>query len=210
MFVWIRPVNYCYAHRDSRLPMRTWRFITILFTALSMAMAFCHLLEMPTRMSFDGRLWITTQALYRLFGPPLGAIIEGGAVITTVILAFLVRQRRPAFWWTLTGAACIIMAHVIWWIFINPVNAEISTWTPDTVPADWMRYRSQWEYTHAARAVLQIIGLSALVLSVLLEIPRDHSRDRTMVSIRPSDSTASATLRTGWRNGLKHHRQNPL
>jgi len=78
--------------------MRTWRFITILFASLSMAMAFCHLLEMPTRMSFDGRLWITTQALYQLFGPLLGAIIEGGAVMTTIILSFLVRQRRSAFW----------------------------------------------------------------------------------------------------------------
>lgn len=156
--------------------MRTWRFITILIASLSMAMAFCHLLEMPTRMSFDGRLWLTTQALYRLFGPPLGAIIEGGAVMTTIILSFLVRQRRPAFWWTLIGTVSIVVAHVIWWMFINPVNAEVSTWAPDAIPADWMRYRSQWEYTHAARAVLQIIGLSALVISVLVETPREHLR----------------------------------
>jgi hypothetical protein len=70
------------------------------------------------------------------------------------------------------------MAHVIWWIFINPVNAEVSTWVPDAIPADWMRYRSQWEYTHAARAVLQIMGLSALVISVLAETPSVYLKKR--------------------------------
>jgi hypothetical protein len=110
--------------------MRTWRFITILLAALSMAMAFCYLLELATRMSFDGRLWLTTQALYWLFGPPLGAIIVGGAVMTTMILSFLVRQRRSAFWWTLLGTTSIVVAHVIWWIFINPVNADVSTESP--------------------------------------------------------------------------------
>jgi hypothetical protein len=110
----------------------------------------------------------------------LGAIIEGGAVMTAVILSFLVRQRRPAFWWTLLGTSSIVVSYVIWWMFINPVNAEVSTWAPDAMPADWMRYRSQWEYTHAARAVLQIIGLSALVISIPAETPRVYLRKRTI------------------------------
>jgi len=56
--------------------MRTWRFITILIASLSMAMAFCHLLEMPTRMSFDGRLWLTTQALTGSLGHRWGLLLK--------------------------------------------------------------------------------------------------------------------------------------
>jgi hypothetical protein len=43
--------------------------------------------------------------------------------------------------------------------------------TPETLPPDWTRLRDQWEYTHAARAMLQIIALGSLVVSLLLEIP---------------------------------------
>jgi hypothetical protein len=50
--------------------------------------------------------------------------------------------------------------------------------TPETLPADWTRLRDQWEYTHAARAVLQIITLDAIVYSVLIETPTEVFRYR--------------------------------
>jgi hypothetical protein len=40
-----------------------------------------------------------------------------------------------------------------------------------TLPAEWMELRRQWEYTRAARAILQIVALAALVWSVLDEVP---------------------------------------
>jgi hypothetical protein len=155
--------------------VKTWRFITIMLTSLSMAMAFCHLLEMPAKMTYDGALWLMLlKTLYRAFGT-IGGFIEVGAVVTAVVLSFLVRRRRPAFGWTLTGAICLIAAHAAWWIWVAPVNATMAPLTPETLPADWTRLRDQWEYTHAARAVLQIIALGALVFSVLIETPRHRS-----------------------------------
>jgi hypothetical protein len=59
------------------------------------------------------------------------------------------------------------------------VNATMSPLTPETLPADWMRLRNQWEYTHAARAVLQIVALGALVFSILVEIPTNGSSQPT-------------------------------
>ena len=83
--------------------LKLWRLVTILVTALSMGMAFCHLLEMPAKMTYDGALWLTLlQTLYGAFGT-IGAFIEVSAVLTAVVLVFLVRQRRPAFGWTLLG-----------------------------------------------------------------------------------------------------------
>jgi hypothetical protein len=46
-------------------------------------------------------------------------------------------------------------------------------WTPESLPANFEELRDQWEYTHAARAILQIFGLGALVLSVLAETPTE-------------------------------------
>jgi len=51
--------------------------------------------------------------------------------------------------------------------------------TAETLPADWMRLRDQWEFSHAARTVLQIIALGALVFSILIEVPTYGSKART-------------------------------
>ena len=155
--------------------VRNWRFITIMLAALTMGMALCHLLEMPAKMTYDGRLWLTLlQTLYGVFGPT-SAFVETGAVTTAMVLAFLVRKRSFVFKWTLLGALCLIAANVAWWIWVFPVNSAMSALTPETLPADWTSLRDQWEYTHAARAVLQIIALGAIVFSVLIETPADAS-----------------------------------
>jgi len=151
--------------------IRTWRWLTIMLTALSLVPALAHLLEMPAKMTYDGTLWLRLQqSLYGAFGT-FGGAFEVGAVITTIVLVILVRDRPPAFGWTLLGAACVVAAHVAFWIWLAPVNATIAATAPGTLPADWTGLRSQWEYTHAARAVLQIIALGALVFSVVGETP---------------------------------------
>lgn len=151
--------------------VRTWRWLTIMLTALSLVPALAHLLEMPAKMTYDGALWLRLQqTLYGAFGT-FGAAFEVGAVVTAIVLVILVRDRRPAFGWTLLGAMCVVAAHVAFWIWLAPVNATIAATAPGTLPADWMGLRSRWEYTHAARAVLQIIALGALVFSVLVETP---------------------------------------
>jgi hypothetical protein len=160
------------------MAVRTWRLLTIMLTALSLAPALGHLLELPAKMTYEGPLWLTvSQTLYGAFGT-IGASFEVGAVATTVILAILVRQRRPAFGWTLLGALCVVAAHAAFWIWLAPVNATIAALTLETLPADWMALRNQWEYTHAARAVLQIIALGALVFSILVETPMTASREQ--------------------------------
>lgn len=160
--------------------VKLWRLVTVMLIGLSMGPALCHLLEMPAKMTYDGSLWLTL--LHTLYPPAfgtVGAFFEVGAVVTAVALAFLVRQRRPAFGWTLLGALCLVTAHATFWIWIAPVNATMAPLTPETLPADWMRLRDHWEYTHAARAVLQTIALGALVFSILVETPTNASRDQS-------------------------------
>jgi hypothetical protein len=151
--------------------LKVFRWVTIMFTALSMTPAVAHLLELPGKMTYTGALWLKLlQTLYTYFGK-IGGLFEVGAVITSVILAILVRHRRPAFGWTLLAAACMVTAHLVYWILVNPVNRTMLPLTPETLPADWMRLRDLWEYAHAARAILQIVALGALVWSILAETP---------------------------------------
>jgi hypothetical protein len=147
--------------------LKTWWFFSTMLTALSMAAAFAHLLELPGKMTYDGALWVRLlQTLYPAFGK-ISGLCEIGAVVTAAVLALLLRHHRPAFGWALVAALAMIATHAIFWVWVAPVNAALLPVTPATLPADWAALRDQWEYAHAARAVLQILALGALLLVAL-------------------------------------------
>jgi hypothetical protein len=151
---------------------QTWRFLALMLAALSLSPSIAHLLELPQRMKFDQQLWVQVtvfENVYRLFGS-VGAVFEIGAILAAIVLTVLVRKHR-SFYWTLAGAALLGVALISWLLFVAPMNAEFAQWLTNPVPANWTRYRDQWEYTHAVNAVIKLLALSFLVISVLVEIP---------------------------------------
>jgi hypothetical protein len=172
--------NKCYEKKELTMFLKTWRFITIILTALLLGTTFSHVLELPSKMSYEASLYVTLNrpgGLYQGFGT-VGSVIEVTAILSAIVLSFFVRKHRLVFQWTLLGTVCLVVALVIWFVFIAPVNAEIDTWTLNSIPADWTQWRNQWEYTHATRFVIHLIGFSALLISILIETPTNRSRDR--------------------------------
>lgn len=166
--------------------LRIWRFITIILAALTMGTAFAHTLELPAKINYNASLYTTiSQSLYWGFGH-IGGPIEGMTVfLAAPLLLFLVRKQRPAFWWTLAGTVCFALAFIVFLAFTEPMNREILQWSIESVPADWTRVRNQWEYSHVARFILHLIGLCAFQISLLVEIPLEHSRDRSTTKATP-------------------------
>jgi hypothetical protein len=160
--------------QKNRTFLRAWRFIALMLASLSLSLSVAHLLELPQRMQFDQQLWVevtVVENLYRLFGS-VGAVFEIGALVAAIGLAFWVRKRGAVFYLALAGAVFLGLALAGWLVFVAPMNAEFATWLTEPVPADWTRYRDQWEYAHAAIALIKTLGLSCLVVSVLLDAPR--------------------------------------
>jgi hypothetical protein len=161
--------------------LRVWRFITCVLTALALTMESAHVLELPQKMQYDAPMYSAVNTtLYRYFAI-VGGVYQLGSIVAAVVLAFLVRQHRPSFGWTLAGALCLLLAFGIWLAVVAPVNGEVAEAlrsVPESVPAVWMRLRYRWEYGHAAGFVVQLCGLCALVLSVLVETPKDAPRER--------------------------------
>ena len=157
--------------------IRAWRFITLMLASFSLSLSMAHLLELPQRMQFDQQLWVrvtVVENVYKLFGS-VGAVFEVTAILTAIVLAFLVRKHGSTFYWTLGGAILLVLAFVSWIVFVLPMNAEFAQWGTNPIPADWTRYREQWEYAHAVNALIKIIGLSLLVISVLVETPKKRA-----------------------------------
>lgn len=172
---WIKDCNLArrVTHDSGEVDMgvKGLRLVTALFVALSTALAFCHLMQLEPRMMYTATEWRLTQSMYANFGPPVGAVLEGGAWILAVALSVIIRKRGPAFRWTLICAALMILAQVIWWTFVAPVNASLEGWSAAGIPHDWLDLRRQWEYAHAVRAGVQVAGLTALIISFLVETP---------------------------------------
>ena len=151
--------------------MKALRFMTILLTTISAAAALAHLLEMPAKLSYDGPTWLhLLQTLYPpLFGPVSGTC-EIAATIASMILVALLWRRSERWGWTAVAAGCLLVTHAVFWIWVRPVNATLVPLTPATLPAAWTQLRNQWEYSHAVRAVLQLIALAGFVISLLNEL----------------------------------------
>jgi hypothetical protein len=154
--------------------MQVWRFITLMLASFSLSLSMTHLLELPQRMQFDQELWVRVTVfanIYRLFGS-VGVAFEITAILTAIVLVFLVRQQGSTFYWTLGGSLLLVLAFVSWIIFVAPMNIQFTQWLTSPVPVDWTRYRDQWEYGHALVALIKIFGLSLLMISVLVETPK--------------------------------------
>jgi hypothetical protein len=151
--------------------LRIWRFITIVLTALLMGATFCHVLEWPAKMRYPAELYLTFhRTLYVAFGPPnIGVFIEAGAILAAVTLVFLTRKRRPAFYLTLAGAASLAAGLAVYLAFVEPANVAMKAMSIDSPPADWTRWRDQWEYGHMAHFIFHLLGFSALSLWIIFE-----------------------------------------
>lgn len=151
--------------------LNTTRFLSLLLVALTLGMTFCHVMEIPGKLRLEGAVWLTVQQnLYVAFGV-VGAAIEVLSILLTWVVVVQVRSRRPAVYWTVGAALCVTLGLLAWAVLVAPMNAALSGWTPATLPADWTRYRNQWEIGHAMHAALFGLGFSALVIALLVETP---------------------------------------
>jgi hypothetical protein len=170
--------------------MLIWfRLAALTLTALTLGLSFAHVLEMPAKLAYPPDLYVALQnSLYVSFGPPgVGAFVEPGAILAAVILAYLVRRRRPAFWLTVGATIGLLLAFpVVFFIYTQPANTVFHAAGAASVPGDFERYRDQWEYSHAARFVLHLAAFVFLALSVLHRprAPRSELSPYTMGAIR--------------------------
>ena len=153
------------------------RFVAVMLAALTLLLGYCHLMQLPSRLGWDQYLWVgsTVQGgLYAAFGS-VGAVIFMATVIALALNAYFTREHgRPGFVLALAAAVLFAASFVLWWVLVYPVNVELAKWVNGPVPADWTKYRANWEWGHATIAVVELLGFAALIWSVLADTPRSE------------------------------------
>ena len=140
--------------------------LTVALTALTMGLEFAHVLEWPQKQNYSGQLYVQLQeSLYVWFGN-LGSVIYVLAVLSTVVLAILLR-RGPRGWLPGAAAAAEVIALVTFLTVVYPVNLRLPVGTGGAVPADWEALRFRWELGHAIGFALFAAAFAALVSTLL-------------------------------------------
>jgi hypothetical protein len=144
--------------------LRTAQFLAIVLTALALVPAGAHFFELPNKIGLAQDAYFVVQSIYR--GWALFGIVLFGALAANLALTLMVRRRRGAFWLALAAFLLVAATLVVFFTWTYPANQATNNWTQ--VPANWEELRLQWEYAHAANAVLTFIALCAVTLSTLL------------------------------------------
>ena len=145
------------------MALKVARFLSLLFAALALAPAMAHLLELPNKIGLSHDDYLTVQHIYN--GWALLGFVVYGAVFSTLALTLLTRRRRGEFGYALTAFLCLVGTQVVFWSFTFPANRATANWS--ALPDNWIALRTQWEYSHAASAVLNLVALLAVMLAVL-------------------------------------------
>jgi hypothetical protein len=142
-------------------------FIALLLMALVTGVSFSHLLQRGPKAELPGPKFLAVQQiLLRNYGRVIGGL-EVATLLCALLLAVAARAR-PSLLYLAGGATiCLALMIAIWAFWINPINQTINTWTDESLPPDWAKFRDRWHTLHAVRLILSLLGLSALITLAL-------------------------------------------
>lgn len=151
---------------NSRL-LGALQFASLVVVALALIPAGAHLFELPNKIGLPPEQYMIVQNVYR--GWALFGIVLLPAPLLALAHMIAVRTHPGARLLSLIAALCLVAGLAVFFMFTYPMNVASSNWT--VAPDNFEVARRQWEYSHAANAVLTLAAFAALTLSVLASRP---------------------------------------
>jgi hypothetical protein len=147
-------------------------FLAVILTALCLVPAGAHFFELPNKIGLAQDQYFIVQSIYR--GWALFGVVLFPAIAVVLALAVMLRRQAAAFRYALVAFVCMAATLAIFFVWTYPANVATNNWT--VVPEQWETLRRQWEFAHAANAVLTFLALCALMGAVLSTTERESGR----------------------------------
>lgn len=96
---------------------------------------------------------------------PVTLIVLGWLCLSTIRL-------RPSFYFFLTALILMVITLIITVGIEVPIDNQIKTWTPETLPSNWTDLRSTWDRFHTLRTITSILSFVSLCVGVVLNPDR--------------------------------------
>lgn len=142
-------------------------FIAMLATALALGGALAHAFELPNKMDLSRDEYFIVQKAYR--GWSQLAYLLAVQFLALAALAYLSWRSPTVFWMAALALLCLVGAQAVFWMYTYPANVATQNWT--VPPDNWEALRRQWEYSHLAGAIYQLVGMIALIIAALSRPP---------------------------------------
>jgi hypothetical protein len=145
------------------MALRLIQFLAIMLTALALVPSGAHLAALPNKMAMAQAANFVAQQIYA--GWALFGIVLFGALAANLAHAMLLRKLCRSFGYAHASFLLIAANLAIFFVWTLPTNQATNNWT--VAPSNWNELRSQWEYSHAAKAVVTFAALVCVVIAVL-------------------------------------------
>jgi hypothetical protein len=157
-----------------RMMLKVIRFVSLICAALALGVTLTHDLEIPGKDLLSGAEWLMVQNTFYGGFALVGGVAEVLGLLSTGLLAFFLRRQRTAFILTLLAALSFAGMLAVFALGNNPINVQVASWTPQTIPAHWRSVRDAWDSFHAASSALAALALILLLLAVLRDTPSSN------------------------------------
>ena len=145
------------------MPLKVVQFLALALTALALVPSGAHLFALANKIDLVAEQYFIVQSISR--GWSLFGIVLIGALIANLALALLLRGRGAPFVLARFALLSMALTLVVFFIWTYPANQATNNWT--MIPDHWEQLRREWEYSHAANAVVTFAAFCAVTLSVL-------------------------------------------
>ena len=145
------------------MALRIVGFLALVFTALALAPGGAHLFSLPNKIGMAQEPYFIAQSIYR--GWWLMGLVLFPAMLINLALAYLLREEMPGFFLATLACVCMAATLAIFFAFTYPANVATQNWT--VVPGNWAELRQQWEYSHAANALLNFAAFCLVAWALL-------------------------------------------
>ena len=97
--------------------------------------------------------------------PAMGA----ASAVLVLGLSWNARRNRRALGLYLASFCLILAAAAITRLWNQPINAQVMTWTMDSIPADWKTIQASWWQGHVLRTMFSVLATVAMLLAIFAD-----------------------------------------
>lgn len=140
---------------------RVLEFISIVLVAVILIPSGAHFFELPNKIALIPENYFVVQNIYR--GWAMFGIVIFAALAAVALLAWQWRLDILASRLAWIAFLCIAASLAVFFVWVYPANVATANWT--AIPENWMTLRRDWEFGHAASALLTFAAFYTLVLA---------------------------------------------
>jgi hypothetical protein len=139
-------------------------WLAVVLTALALVPAGAHLFVLPNKMNLVEENYFVAQSVYR--GWAWFGVVLIGALAANAAFAYCTRKDQNISYLATAAAISIGATLAIFFTFVFPANQATNDWT--VAPVNWTQLRLQWEFGHAANALITFLGFCCVSWAAVL------------------------------------------